>query len=617
MVRLAAEEIPGDDSRSLASLTTMGRSLPIRPILALALCLTATGASAQQYGQWSWWATLGGETRQRTATIGTNRLSNNDEQSLRVFTSLSGFVIAPSIAGFDLGLDLQTIRNSGDVELDQMRTGYDGRLRVLPLSAFPSEIWIGRTQYDYQGVTADDPITLVNQPVASDTWGGRLRLRSGPLSGLLVGTDETVTQFQRDGLASDTTSRSFADWSGGGRFKHHARLDYNNWDYGALDYQLQDMTLGITERGPLTSEWNWDLSGTLQRRDLQYGGAAPYSNDIGRLQNRFVRLGKGGRNVDISQTSGFFSDGSAYESQSHLVLARFQQPFGPRFSLTPFAGFGTQLAGDLRIQIPQAGLSASWSGTAGPVEIAANGTVAYLSLTSNDEALTPSSTDLSAGGGFSLAHGDRSGLAKLFEVSVNNNQFRSSGEVVEGIPGSGGISGTGTEDRTSARLSFARQRNQFGANLWGQWEKRESSGDAVVNPFSSTLLTGSLQVNGPRFNAQAGWGATTFVTTSSEKVHYVAGGASYRPWYFLQLEGSYRTDTRVLALAPDINGTRWEGGAAFQLGLLVLRAHMFEATEMVEGAGGRTDTGFTLSIDRSFQGWLPIVTAPQRRGVIR
>lgn len=588
-----------------------------RLIPAIAFCLMATAASAQQYGQWSWWATLGGESRQRTATIGTNRLSNIDEQSLRVFTGLSGYVIAPPIVGFDLGLDLQTIRNSGDVELDQTRTGYDGRLRILPLSPFPSEFWIGRTQYDYQGVTADDPITLVNQPVALDTWGGRLRLRSGPLSGLLVGTDETLTRFQRDAPASDTTSRSFADWSGGRRFKHHARLDYNNWDYGAFDYHLQDMTLGITERGPLTNEWNWDLSGTMQRRDLQYGPAAPYSSDIGRMQNRFVRLGKGGRNLDISQTSGFSSDGSGYESQSHLVLARFQQPFGPRISLTPFAGFGTQIAGDLRIQIPQAGVSASWSGAAGPVGIAANGVLSYLSLTSNDEALTPSSTDLSAGGGFSLAHGDTSGLAKLFEVSVNNNQFRSSGEVVEGIPGSGGISGTGTEDRTSARLSFARQRNQFGANLWGQWEKRESSGDAVVNPFSSTLVTGSLQVNGPRFNAQAGLGATTLVTTSTEKVHYVAGGASYRPWHFLQLEGSYRTDTRVLALAPDVDGSRWEGGAAFQFGRLVLRAHIFEATEAVEGSNERTDTGFNVSLARSFQGWLPIVTGPQRRGVIR
>ena len=595
----------------------MCRSRQIRPILALALCLTATTARAQQYGQWSWWATLGGAARQTKATIGADRVSTLDDQSLRFFTGLSGYVVAPPIAGFDLGLDLQTTRNSGDVKLDQTRTGYNGRLRILPLSPFPTEIWIGRAQYDYTGVTDDDPLTLVNQPVASDSWGGRLRLRSGPLGGLLVGADETAIQFEGNSTANDTTSRAFADWSGGRRFKHHARFDYSNRDYGALDYQLEDMTLSLTEWGPLTSAWNWNLSGTMLRRNLQYDGAAAYSADIGQLQNQFVRPGKGGRSLVISQTSGLSSDGSGYESQSHLVLARLHQPFGPRVSLTPFAGFGTQVAGNLRTQVPQAGVSAAWSGAAGPVAIAANGTVGYLSLMSSDESLTPSSTGLSAGGGFSLTHGDASRLAKLFEISVDNNQFRSSGEVIDGIPGSGGISGTGTEDRVNARLTLSRQRGQFGTSLWGQWETRSSSGGAIVNPFSSTVLTGSLQVNGPRFNAQAGLGATTLETTLSEKVNYVAGGASYRPWYFLQLEGSYRTDTRVLAVAPDVKGTRWEGGAAFQLGLLVLRAHMFEATQMVEGAGGRTDTGFTLSIDRSFQAWLPIVTAPQRRGVVR
>lgn len=588
-----------------------------RPILALSLCLTATTARAQQYGQWSWWATLGGATRHTTTTIGTARTSDLDDRNLRFFTGLSGYVIAPPIVGFDLGLDLQTIRNSGDVQLDQTRSGYNGRLRILPRSSFPTEVWMARSQYDFSGVTADDPITLVNRPVASNTWGGRLRLRSGPLGGLLVGADQTATQFKGHSTADDTTSRAFADWSGGRRIKHHARFDYSNWNYGALDYQLKDMTLSLTEQGPLTRAWNWNLSGTMLRRDLQYRGAAPYSTDLGQLQNQFVRLGKSGRSLDISQTSGFSSDGTSYKSQSHLVLVRLQQPLGPRFFLTPFAGFGTQLAGDLRVQVPQAGVSASWSGAAGPVAIAASGTVSYLSLRSSDQSLTPSSTGLATGGGFSLTHGDSSGLAKLFEISVANNQFRSSGEVVDGIPGSGGISGTGTEDRASARLTLSRQRNQFGASLWGQWEKRQSSGQAVVNPFSSTVRTGSLQVNGPRFNAQAGWGATTLETRFSQKVNYVAGGASYRPWYFLQLEGSYRTDTRTLAAAPDVNGKRWEGGAAFQLGLLVLRAHMFEATEMVEGAGKRTDTGVTFSIDRSFQGWLPIVTGPKRRGVIR
>ncbi len=593
----------------------MGRSLQIRPILALAFCLTASGASAQQYGQWSWWATLGGDATQTKATIGANRVSTREVQSLRFFTGLSGYVVAPPIAEFDLGLDLLTIRNSGDLELDQMRTGYNGRLRLLSLSSFPTEVWIARSQYDYQGVTADDPINLVNQPVASDTRGARLRLRSGPLAGLLLGADNTATRFQGDSAAINTTSRAFADWSGGRRFKHRARFDYGTWDYGSLDYNLEDMTLSLTEFGPLTRAWDWNLSATMLRRDLQYRGAANYSTDIGQLQNQFVMPGKGGRSFVISQASGF-SDGGGYESQSHLVLARLNQPLGPRVSVTPFAGFGTQVAGNLRTQVPQAGVSAAWSGAVGPVAIATNGTVAYLSLRSSDESLTPSSSGLSTGAGFSLTHG-ASGLAKLFEVSASNNQFRSSGEVIEGIPGSGGISGTGTEDRVNARMTLSRQRGQFGTSLWGQWETRQSSGGALVNPFSSTVLNGSLQVNGSRLNAQAGVGATTLKTTLSEKVNYIAGGASYRPWYFLQLEGSYRTDTRVLAVAPDINGTRWEGGAAFQLGLLVLRAHMFEATQMVEGAGGRTDTGFTLSIDRSFQSWLPIVTAPQRRGVIR
>ena len=53
------------------------------------------------------------------------------------------------------------------------------------------------------------------------------------------------------------------------------------------------------------------------------------------------------------------------------------------------------------------------------------------------------------------------------------------------------------------------------------------------------------------------------------------------------------------------------------MGKLWIRGEAFQYTEYPDDGAVRRNRGIFWSVRRGFGGWLPIVTGPQRRGVIR
>jgi hypothetical protein len=66
-----------------------------------------------------------------------------------------------------------------------------------------------------------------------------------------------------------------------------------------------------------------------------------------------------------------------------------------------------------------------------------------------------------------------------------------------------------------------------------------------------------------------------------------------------------------------VDADRIEAILEFTLGRIVLRAQVYETTERFQTGGERTNRGLMWTVIHRFEGWLPIVTGPERRGVIR
>lgn len=584
--------------------------------LAVLLGILSPTASAQQYGQWSWWGNIGANARQYETTYEGAPLSSVNEENLRIVGNVTGFIVDPAIARFEVAADLTLSRNRGAADGSQVGTGFIGRLQLLDRSALPTQIWLTRAQYDYSSLTSDDPLTLVGRPASVNSLGVRMRARYGPLTGLTFGAQQSTNEFKDPGSKAQKFGTGFADWSGGTRVQRHLRLDYSDQDYGDFDYRVRNLLASVDQHGAISKDWNWDLSGNASRQDLKYDALPSLAYDLGQLHNRFVRTGADNQSVQIFYDAGFSRQQGGSLTQSHLARVRLQQPIGRGFSVLPYAGAGIQRAGDVSVLSPQAGIGALWAGTLGSSALTANGTAGYFTSKTSSKGDSRNDSGLAMDGGFSIRHGDESSLHEMLELSISKNQFRSSGEALDGIPGSGDLAGTGTENRETARLTLSRRFGAVHTSLWGDWQSRRAGSIPATNPYSTTVLTTSLQISASRITLQLGSGRTSLETTERQEVQHVGGGLSYRPWRYVAIDGTYRRDTRQIVFGPDVDGDRWEAGASFQLGLLVLHTRMYKSTE---SAGGRKQgtTGLTVSVDRSFNGWLPIVSAPKRRGVIR
>ena len=181
------------------------------------------------------------------------------------------------------------------------------------------------------------------------------------------------------------------------------------------------------------------------------------------------------------------------------------------------------------------------------------------------------------------------------------------------------MSGLGTEDFARARVTLNHRWDGRSFGLWGEWNRRESSGQLRFEDFEAETLRANAQVAGRRFSLQGEVGETdSFLERrGDQEIRFRSASASWRPIRPLTVRGLYRFETRQLILLPAVDSERYEAGFTFRLGQLLIDGNVFERIERVEGGTEQENMGFRWSITRRLAGWLPIVTGDQRRGVIR
>ncbi len=117
--------------------------------------------------------------------------------------------------------------------------------------------------------------------------------------------------------------------------------------------------------------------------------------------------------------------------------------------------------------------------------------------------------------------------------------------------------------------------------------------------------------------ANAGRTRTEVEGLSPQEVSFLAASLRAWPWRYLGVRALFRLDRREVDLAPDIDGQRAEVGFDARLGLLRLEVVYYRVENVVDGGAERVNSGLRWTLSRRFAGWLPIVSAPGRRGEVR
>jgi hypothetical protein len=154
--------------------------------------------------------------------------------------------------------------------------------------------------------------------------------------------------------------------------------------------------------------------------------------------------------------------------------------------------------------------------------------------------------------------------------------------------------------------------------LWGEAERRRSS-EGFENPVDYRLEreTLSATVNGGRLGLAVSAGSTRVKNGTDQEVRYVGASVSSRPAAWLNVGGSFRLDRRHLTASPETDAWRGEALVGMSIGAFRLTGTGFLAEEAVADGSRRRNQGFTWTLSRGFGGWLPFISAPVRRGVVR
>lgn len=582
------------------------------------LLVWAAPARAQRYGQWSWNGGIGIGQRnyQNDAGDGT---SGYDEKELRLSLGLNGFILSPAVAGFRLGADALFLRITDTGSRNTVQWGGRGDISILPQGAVPVRLYASHQRYEFAQETSS-PVYSSGTPDFSTSAGGRVRIRRGFLSGLLTGYDWSRLSFVEPGTAPQDRGIGFVDWVVPvPRFQPHVRVERRDEEYGGFGYSFRDWVAGYDHRGPVLGSWTWQLSASGLDRRTSYDVGPSSTTRTARVQSNLVRpVGpRGSFSIDYGLGYGDGSGGAS--SVTQIGTARYIVTFNRGFTGSSSVSWTSARSGDFSSDGPQASLNVGWSGQSGPWSSSVSLGADYLWLRQAQAGSVDSSNGWGGNAGFTLAHTSRSSLREELSLSAGRNELRPAGLLDRDLPELGmGIPVARTEDRGTARLSVSAPLGRVSTSLWGEVERRRNSED-FESPVDYRLEreTLSATVNGSRLGLAMSAGSTRVKSLTDQEVRYVGASLTLRPSSWLNVGGSFRLDRRHLTASPETDAWRGEALAGMALGAFRLTGTGFLAEETVADGSRRKNRGFTWSLSRGFDGWLPFISAPVRRGTVR
>lgn len=589
-------------------------AMPSRKLALVVVGFLPGVLAAQQFGQWSWQATLRASGRQYENTSARQVLSEYQERGVGLNLGLNGFLIHPAIAKFNLNLDLTLSRYPKGSSLDNDRLGFGARFSLFPEGAFPIELFASRSRYEYRDLALDLPYLYTAIPDQITSWGGRLRLRQGVLAGSLLGFESNRLQF-RGKAKPQNQGRAFFDWSGSGaRVTHHLRLDHESRAYGFLGWAYRDTTGSWNAHGNLSPQTRWDSSVTALRRSFgKLGGA--YSQAA--VRQSVIHDRSKNTTLSLGYSGGFAQSEGGTSSTTHDATFRWQRTNLRGLVVSLDMGAGWQEAGHRTLQAPRLGVTASytWQGRLADAGVTVASSRGQLVVRDEGQSRSASFSALAAG--LSLGLGNAQTLRGELELSWAKNQLRQAGEELGPRPAPEALLALGTEDTTRARMALRRAFDGVQLAASSDWWRRQATETFALPRFESTNLTHTFQANLRSATLALNLGSSEYLGTVRQEIVYRAGSLSFRPFRFLSVSASQRADRRRLPGEPWLDVRRRELTLTSWLGAYQINVQAYWVEDRFNHGRPREDQGVTWSISRSLGGFLPIVTAPERRGVIK
>lgn len=582
----------------------------------------ALPAAAQRFGQWWWEAEVGAAGRSYD-NLFDGSTSTLEQTDFKLSLALNGFILHPALGRFRLGTDLLFSEIDGGQLRDSDQVGLSADVELLPRGSFPVRLFFDRSQFDYTTLSDEEPFTLLGAPETTTRFGARVRLKSGPLKGALVGAEAVDTEFLDPRSNDETQDFQFIDWGRAGkRFQHRARLERRSRSFGTVDLEIDEWTLNFGERGEIAPSWQWQLNGFGFARQLTLADGSRLDSDSFRVSNQVTHPVRGRDLFEIQQRLGLFRIGEAStDSQQLAVFYRWRPSDG--VEVAPFTRFTHQSSRVGSLASPEAGVSASWSHQTSTLGTQLRGRASYGTLQRTGEGVSRDETELTVAVGGNLSHGRMRGLRKELELEVRRNELRVEGETFTDLPDLGlARSALGTEDAVRGRVTLSHRWRTRGVEAYGEWNRRETANVQALGDFETETLSANLGFFATRFSLRATTGQTRVFQevlgeAAEQEVSFLSVAGRWRPHRVVSLRGSWRTDTRRLPLVADLDGERFEAAARLQFGQIFLEGTYFETTQELFGGPQRINRGVTWTVTRRFAGWLPIVSSVERRGVIR
>ena len=593
------------------------------PIVALVLLLVLGGvapAAGQRFGQWWWTGKLTGSGRSFQNQIDGRSVSESDQTDLELSFDLNGYLLHPRVGRFRLGLDTRFSSVDGSRSVDTDEAGYRGELSLFPRGPYPLELFVSRQQYDYSGLTEEDSFTLLGAPKTTTLRGARFAVRRGLLRGTRLSYRRTDLEFMNPDTDTEVREDGSLDWAGStGSLSHHVRLERRIRQFGTVDFATDDLTLTLEERGELVADWRLDLTGFAIQRNVS-STQGERKVDIYRLRSTISHVTTGDNTLRLSHSAAWVrSDGS--ESRGQSLSARYLWRGSGSWQVGPFVAYSVQRSDRADVDAPQVGVTAGWSRRRRGFDLHLAGTGSYLRLRRMDAATDETRAATALSTQVTVGQGDERRLRRVLDFTASRNELRVSGEPIGELPDLGAsIQQAGAVDTVRGRLTLKRSWNKARASGYAEMSRRDSEGSAMVDgAFTSDSLIFNMQIQRSPLTLLGNAGETSLEQTSaaSQNVRFVSATALWQPYWFLRLRGYYRQDDRQVLLGPDVDGERAELEIDLQYGMAAMEVILFSTRERAGGGLFRTNRGVRWNVSRRFAGWLPVVSAPQRRGVIR
>jgi hypothetical protein len=585
--------------------------------LALVL-LWAVPGSAQQYGQWWWEAEVGAGARTYENLVNDIEVSTYEERRLRLNLDVNGFILHPAVARFRLGIEGLLTRFEGVSQPDSTRLGYEGELKLFPRGRY---VWwflvrhAGYSYPDFDTIDGDDVLTVASLPDTTTTLRGQVRVRSGPLRGSTFAVERNLVDFLDPDADQQVRQRESFSWNGTGDMARNVRAERRYQEYGVVDFSSQDFIATFDQHGQINPAWRWDLTTIGNRRTIMY--ADDEDIDIYQLgvRNRMIYRAQNKDFLQLDAEGGMLRVIDSV-THSHDLSARYIWHTDSGWDLYPFVAYGLRSGDDETIHLPRLGGGVTRTFNLDSLSATVDATASYgLTKVSGDRSL-PDSSFLGYAIAGSVSHGAR--FLKQLELSWNRDEITQDWQVDPDLPDLGASLQRGsTQDRKQARLSLSHTWRLMSVRGYSEWIDTQSSPEGPFPELLTESLTHSVTLSSKRFRLHLAAGDKRFQQATSQEISFQTAGLTVRPFPHLSVRATYRTDTRVLDYGPDVDGELIIAGLSFQLGAFTLDAEANQVTERLVTGSERINRTIIWSVRRRFAGWLPFVSAPQRRGTVQ